>query len=313
MRGHNESDFSNDDCSMFVITVGIIEASGNIMTLIDNYGLTLNIPNGNCFAMLFYNCDRLTKAPLLPATTLTETCYYGMFWGCTRLTLAPALPATTLTKSCYYRMFKGCINLSMAPELPATTLSSMCYHSMFYGTNALPDCSNINFNSNDIVFNGVLRGLFAGTKITNDDLDRILPHNTATGKYWLPVTNLSNYCYEGMFEDCVNLSIAPELPATTLASHCYLNMFYKCINLISAPELLAETLINNCYVNMFNSCSNLNYIKCLATDIGSNTYMWVANVLSNGQFVAPKSMKNKWIYYLAQGDGKPTNFTYVDA
>ena len=240
-----------------------------------------------CYRYMFGGCSSLTSAPELPATTLDSYCYYYMFWSCTSLTTAPELPATTLASNCYNYMFEGCTSLTTAPELPATTLAQSCYHHMFYGTNVLPDCSNIDFTSNTVVSSGGLRGLFAGTKVTDNDLYNILPINPATGKYWLPATTLANNCYDSMFYNCTSLTTAPMLPATTLIFACYSNMFRSCTSLTQAPELPAATLDSNCYQYMFYGCRKLNYIKMLATDISATNCLlnWVQNVSSTGTFV----------------------------
>ena len=110
---------------------GSIAASGNVMSLVDKDCETKTIPNYVCFYGLFSDCDVLTSAPELPATTLTIGCYYGMFYNCTRLTEAPVLPATTMVDSCYSCMFQYCTSLETAPELKATTLVAECYDRMF--------------------------------------------------------------------------------------------------------------------------------------------------------------------------------------
>jgi len=76
------------------------------------------------------------------------------------------------------------------------------------------------------------------------------------------------------------------LPATTLNEYCYSGMFGECLSLTSAPELSATTLTNCCYMGMFNGCTNLNYIKCLATDISANNCLlnWVGGVAATGTF-----------------------------
>ena len=195
---------------------------GNIMSMLfgdnaaNNYSL-----RGKNYALynLFYNCSTIinTNNLSLPATVLERTCYSYMFYACTSLTTAPALPATTLTSYCYQNMFYGCTSLTTAPELPATTLADSCYSSMFYGTNVLPDCSNIDFASSTVVASGGLKGLFSGTKVTDNDLERLLPKND-NGRYYLPATTLANSCYLNMFYKCTSLTTAPELPATTLAN-----------------------------------------------------------------------------------------------
>ena len=106
--------------------------------LVDCSGLVLpEIVSGyspnQMFYYMFSNCQSLTQAPELPATTLTVGCYSYMFNDCTSLTQAPELPATTLANYCYNSMFNGCTSLTQAPELPATTLVDLCYDHMFNG------------------------------------------------------------------------------------------------------------------------------------------------------------------------------------
>lgn len=84
-----------------------IAASWDITSLI-NKDFTTTIPANYCFANLFNGCEKLTSAPSLPATTLTEWCYQSMFNGCTSLTTLPSLPATTLQQYCYRYMFYYC-------------------------------------------------------------------------------------------------------------------------------------------------------------------------------------------------------------
>lgn len=247
----------------------------------------------SCYKGLFSGCEGLMNISheFLPATTLANNCYYEMFRNCTSLVNIPKLPATTLTEKCYYGMFRNCSSLVSAPALPATTLAAACYYKIFSGTNILPDCTNIDFTSESVVSSGGLRGLFAGTKVTDNDLYDILPINQSTGKYWLPVTTLADYCYDSMFQDCALLVTAPELPATTLVKYCYQNMFRGCTSIIKAPELPATTLVSSCYQSMFNGCTKLNYIKALFTTTPGTSYTtyWVDGVSSKGTFVKSRS------------------------
>lgn len=76
-------------------------------------------------------------------------------------------------------------------------------------------------------------------------------------KLILPATILANYCYFGMFDYCINLTVAPELPAIILADSCYSNMFQTCTSLTKVPKLPATTLVDYCYYCMFYGCSSL--------------------------------------------------------
>ena len=109
----------------------------------------------------------------------------------------------------------------------------------------------------------------------------------------LPSKNLSPYCYQIMFADCIHLVNVPQLPATTLAEGCYESMFSNCTNLVNAPQLPATTLAKNCYQRMFLDCTNLNNITMLATDISASNclYNWVYKVSSTGTFTKKKGVE----------------------
>ena len=127
------------DYFIFEMT-GKIEAWHNVMSLYrTNDFATYDPAVVYTFYRLFSNCTSLTKAPVLPATTLAPYCYASMFSGCQSLTKAPELPATTLANVCYSRMFEGCQSLTKAPELPATTLTEYCYQYMFSGCQSLKE------------------------------------------------------------------------------------------------------------------------------------------------------------------------------
>ncbi len=112
----------------------------------------------------------------------------------------------------------------------------------------------------------------------------------------LPATELTNYCYAGLFAGCEGITRAPELPATTmtvgcyvemfrgtgltvasslpatvmqpfsfdevtLEEHgsidCYMQMFQDCTKLTVAPALPATILTHGVYQNMFEGCTSL--------------------------------------------------------
>lgn len=144
-RGDNEAISNNVSyCNRFVMS-GSIEASGNIMSLLDKQ-LKKKTMSQFCFRRLFYQCTSLKTAPVLPATTLADGCYNEMFRGCSSLTKAPELPATTFVARCYTGMFNGCTSLTKAPDLPATTLTDWCCGAMFVGCNNIHNI-RVNFTS----------------------------------------------------------------------------------------------------------------------------------------------------------------------
>lgn len=93
----------------------------------------------------------------------------------------------------------------------------------------------------------------------------------------LPATTLTNYCYQGMFNNCTKLTTAPELPATTLARYCYAAMFQGCTSLTTAPELPATTLASYCYSSMFSGCTALIHTPSIlpATTLAQYCYSYM--------------------------------------
>ena len=127
----------------------------------------------------------------------------------------------------------------------------------------------------------------------------------------LPATTLSVGCYNDMFCDAVNLTIAPALPATTLTESCYSGMFARINYLTTAPVLPAPTLAQKCYANMFLDDGALNYVKCLATNISASncTQGWLARVSSTGTFVKAANMSS----WPRNGNGIPSGWTVQNA
>ena len=195
----------------------------------------------NCYQNMFYNCEKLTKAPELKAETLKDYCYASMFYGCTSLTKAPELKAETLAPYCYNSMFYGCTSLTEAPELKAETLKDNCYRSMFSYCTSLTEAPELKAET---LANYCYQSMFSGC-------------TSLTKAPELKAETLKDYCYASMFSGCTSLTEAPELKAETLANYCYQRMFNGCTSLTKAPELKAETLKEACYQAMFSYCSSL--------------------------------------------------------
>jgi hypothetical protein len=351
-EGFNQ--FNTNNNSLYIRTFSAsgdsFSVSGDIMSLLDMNSDLLEIPIGGCFYELFNGCTRLTSAPALPATALTEMCYEGMFKGCSSLKFAPELPASNVTSQCYREMFLGCSSLETAPQLPATKLASWCYYGMFSGCSSLTeapdlpatdlarDCYNTMFASCSSLTTApslpatdlaptCYSYMFSGCSSLTDAPE--LPATTLTGACYsymfnectsltaspaLPATTLAERCYECMFAYCSNLVSLPEiLPATTLSEYCYSLMFGYCYKITTAPELPAPVLVKGCYNAMFTTCSNLSHLKCLATDISAYgcTTFWLDHVASTGIFVKAPEMQ-EWV---ADGssDGIPTGWTIENA
>lgn len=123
---------------------------------------------------------------------------------------------------------------------------------------------------------------------------------------------LNKYAFFYLFgkEDYGNLINAKDLilPATELSQYCYNGMFDGCYNLVSAPELPAKELVGYCYCYMFRGCSKLKTIVVYAERntavIGNPLLAWVKNVSRTGDFY------NLGNYSFGTGDsGIPSGWT----
>ena len=133
-RTSNQSDVKYFRFNM----TGKIEAWHNVMSLYrTNNFATANTAVSYAFYMLFYGCTSLTKAPVLPATTLTLGCYAYMFFRCS-LTKAPELPATTLVNTCYMSMFSGCQSLKEV-RIAATKTASHALEEWLFNVSSTGD------------------------------------------------------------------------------------------------------------------------------------------------------------------------------
>ena len=170
---------------------GTIEAYHNVMSVLyhSDYENKLSLPIVRALYRLFSLCTSLTRAPLLPATTLTSRCYDHMFFSCTSLAQAPALPATTLADYCYDHMFNGCSSLVQAPALPATTLANYCYQYMFYECASLVQAPALPATT---LASYCYRSMFASCSLVQ------APD--------LPAEAVPNYAYNAMFRENYGLN-----------------------------------------------------------------------------------------------------------
>ena len=205
-KADRTSDQWNNKYFKFNMT-GKIEAWHNVMSMYrTNDFATYKSVVKYAFYELFDGCTSLTKAPVLPATTLARNCYESMFRGCQSLTKAPELPVTTLADGCYSFMFAGCHSLTKAPELPATTLTQNCYQYMFQVCQSLakaPELPATTLAPNCYKF------MFYGCPLL-------------TKAPVLPATTLADGCYQYMFRNCQSLKEV-RISATTTAQNALYN------------------------------------------------------------------------------------------
>ena len=228
---------------------GEIEAAGNVMSLLDPTCEKKSVGE-YAFINLFVLCNKLTKAPELPARTLAERCYEGMFFGCDKLTKAPELPAQTLAMGCYQKMFVWCTSLTKAPELSARTLAERCYYAMFEGCGSLTEAPLLPAQT-------LADSCYAWMFNNCDGL---------TKAPLLPAQTLADNCYTWMLNDCDGLTEAPELPAKTLVSGCYNYMFSSCEKIsaviVGFTGVEADCSLNDCLYNWLDGVSETGRLYC---------------------------------------------------
>lgn len=88
----------------------------------------------------------------------------------------------------------------------------------------------------------------------------------------LPSMQLAPQCYLRMFVGCTSLTQAPDLPATTLTPSCYYDMFQQCTSLTTLPELPAMVMADRCYNFMFAGCKFNTAPELPATVLANGCY-----------------------------------------
>ena len=228
LRGTNKNGTATDDSnySTIIFTVPSVKVActGDIRTLLDYKTYKTVATDQAKFCDLFFNCNALTSAPQLPATTLASECYSHMFSGCTNLKSAPELPAKTLAYSCYSYMFNNCTSIESAPALPATTLAVDCYDSMFNICTNLKSAPELSAKE---LASDCYKGMFY--KCTSLE---------SAPK--LPATTLKDNCYRLMFFGCSKLSTVTMLaPSDQILGA----RFSQWLNNAGTDENISRTLI----------------------------------------------------------------------
>lgn len=214
--------------------------------------------------------------------------------------------------------------LTFVAEADGLSISNNSSNTFLYSTNGGENWSPLFGNQEtDMVYSGETIMLKGTNPTVGNGIGSLTPNATARvegnimsliyGDDFVGQTVIPNNTeFYGLFLGCHNLTSAENLilPATTLTVACYGEMFNNCYNLTTAPELPATTLVPGCYYRMFQNCSNLNYIKCLATDISADSCLsiWVAFVSSTGTFVKNAAM-NDWP---TGSSGIPNGWTVID-
>ena len=112
LRGTSNTEFSNSpDDYYYFACADTLEASGNVLSLVDPTTTIDTIPCAYCFTHLFDGMSVMTVDDLtLTATTLNEGCYAYMFANCTDLATPIVIMGVDADIYCFDSMFFNCPN-----------------------------------------------------------------------------------------------------------------------------------------------------------------------------------------------------------
>ena len=252
LRGDNSA-FGNSNCFHAFSSTGKINASGDVMTIIDKTGQTKTLGE-YAFRGLFYNCTTLMTPPSISAVSVDTQGMFWMFSGCTSLETPPDMSnITSVGTQGMQSMFSGCTLLATPPDLSNTT--SVGDHGMY---KMFEDCTSLT---------------------TGPDLSNI--------------TSVGDYGMEYMFYECTSLATPPDLSSiTTVGTEGMFKMFNGCTALTTPPDLSNITSVGTQGMyQMFYGCTALTkaYAPTIKWDT-SKTENWLYNVAASGTLYANSSI-----------------------
>lgn len=279
----NTTDYYNFSSS------GNINASGDLMTIIDKTGQTKTAGDA-AFRQLFRNWTYLITPPSISATTVGNLSMASTFENCRGITTAPQMTISSMTGTfCCYDMFKDCRALTDASNvhLNATLITESSYKEMFNECRVLVTPP---------VFTS------SGLSVLNDAMFKMFYDCFAlVVAPSLIISSVGGAGCNWMFYGCSQLTdtTGVKLNATSLPNGAYKQMFRECRSLVTPPEIMATTLSdgdgnpnNGSLAFMFYNCTKLNEIKVHFTDwySGSCTSGWVYGTKSTGTFYKPSTL-----------------------
>lgn len=220
--------------------------------------------------------------------------FCALFKGCSRLYAAPFLPTQYgLTPHCYESLFEGCSNLRETPGFGSSTanfeivnhgVTTACFKNMFKGCSSITELKG-NTLGRQTLAASCYEGMFQDC-INLQRAPAIIKTNTGDP---IDAANVPVYasCYKNMFNGCWNLKTAPMLSCPTMKANCYEGMFKGCRSLENGPDLPATTLASGCYASMFENCTSLTAAPELpAETLVSNCYESMFSGCTNLKYIS---------------------------
>ena len=134
----------------------------------------------------------------------------------------------------------------------------------------------------------------------------------------MPSMALAEYCYCEMFFGQFDVTDWDQLqlPATTPAEGCYEGMFNNCDELTVAPVIHLKTLAKKCLRNIFRECDFITRVEFHFTEWGNeeDTFEWMTWCGSDGEFYKPRELETIFDddYSNYSGCRIPLGWTVID-
>ena len=237
-----------------------------------------------CCFMMFAGCKNIKNQPQIFAKTIGNYSCEAMFTG-TGLQHVNNITTDSLSEHSFAYMFgsyydikkyDGCNLIKDIPTIKSFSnnpiqLGDYSCLGMFSGCQSLEDISYQILGLFLSTKQGCYSQMFSGCHNLTGYVNQVIDGKKE--KILLPSMILSNYCYEGMFEDCYSLTETPELPSSNTSKGCYSQMFSGCKNLTKINEVKnfnAQYMYQSCFSQMFQNCILLQYFPRINGTFYSN-------------------------------------------
>lgn len=237
-----------------------------------------------CCFMMFAGCKNIKNQPQIFAKTIGNYSCEAMFTG-TGLQHVNNITTDSLSEHSFAYMFgsyfdnkkyEGCNLIKDIPTIKSFSnnpiqLGDYSCLGMFSGCQSLEDISYQILGLFLSTKQGCYSQMFSGCHNLTGYVNQVIDGKKE--KILLPSMILSNYCYEGMFEDCYSLTETPELPSSNTSKGCYSQMFSGCKNLTKINEVKnfnAQYMYQSCFSEMFQNCILLQYFPRINGTFYSN-------------------------------------------
>ena len=242
---------------------------------------------------MFDGCTSLTKAPVLPATTLAQKCYFGMFSGCSSLNevrceISSSYSSSDISSSYTKSWLSGVSSTgtfytnadanwpsgesgiptgwTRVPEV-APTVDNIRKPLTF---RAAQDGSTIKLTKSGSPTGDFQTSRDGGNTWTDYTLGTYITLNTGGEVSFRAKADRTT---EQTMQDYFGFQMTGKIEAwhnvmsmyrkddfatySYMVSYAFISMFHGCASLTKAPKLPVTTLAHGCYRNMFAGCTSL--------------------------------------------------------